>query len=123
MIQFERVDPATTSISAIKAAIEDKTGVVPCDQKLIGLGCKMGNATVAEDNMPLSFVKYVNKGGIVHIQLMGTPQVELIEQQIKELEHMKLQNNQVMNDLSLNITPATNGENYKNSLKRWTSDL
>lgn len=107
LIQFERVDPTSTSIASIKAAVEDKTGVVPCDQKLIGLGCKMGNSTADEDNIPLSFVKYVNKGGIIHIQLMGTPQVELIEQQIKEMENLKLENHQVLNDLSLNITPAT----------------
>lgn len=108
IIRFDNVDPHIATVGAIKAALEEKTGVAPMDQKLIGMGVKLTNATAQDGNVKLCDIPLKSKNGIVAITLMGTPQVELIEQQAKEFEQLSFQNKQVLNDLNFgNLTPAT----------------
>lgn len=108
LIRFDNVDTTDATIGQLKLAIEEKTGIAPCDQKLIGLGVKLTNTTAEDGNVKLCDAKYKEKNGIVGVTLMGTPQLELIEQRAKELDALGVQNKLVFNDLDLdNISPAT----------------
>jgi len=107
VIRFDNVDPDVATVGAIKAALEEKTGIAPMDQKLIGLGVKLTKATTEDENIKLRDISLKAKNNLVPITLMGTPQVELIEQQAKEFEQLTLQN-KVFNDLDFgNLSPAT----------------
>ena len=108
VIRFDNVDPTLTTVLAVKQAIEEKTGISPLDQKLLGLGIKITNSTTADANTRLCDAAYKTKNGMIMVTLVGTPQIELIEQQAREIEQLGLQSKQIFNDLDLgSISPAT----------------
>lgn len=76
-IQLPNLPSTTTTIIDIKQMLQEKTGILPKRQKLIGL--KGNKGVVISDDTPLSDLKVkAGKGDIVHqFILMGTPEEKI----------------------------------------------
>ena len=105
VLQFDNVDPNLATVSSIREAIEERTGVASQDQKLIGI--TMNKAAQENSDQVLAATTFKAKNDVLTIQLMGTPQIELIEERARELEQLNLSGKTVLNDLSMDSSPAT----------------
>lgn len=98
---FEFIMSLSESLSELKSKIQGLTNISSSTQKLIGFSKVLGSKL--DESMSLKLNKAIIKNGMIKINLIGTPDVEIAVFNQQKYEAVKT----VFNDFSHSFTPAT----------------